>query len=675
MIKKILFITLTNIGDVILTLPALDYLRAYFPESKITVMTGPRPQQIFKDNPYIEKVIVYNKHASLKEKISLFFALKKEGFDLVVDLKNSLFGALLPARFKTSPFKAIPSFIKHTSKRHLYKVESIFGFKSLNKITTPPSLYIPFEEKRNIEDLLKEYQIREGELVVIAAGARSHIKRWSKEGFRDLIPVLIKELGMKVILVGDKDDIPIGEYIASQVKEDVFNLCGKTTLLQLTYLLNKADLLITNDSAVLHLASYLNIPVVAIFGPTDELKYGPWSERSRIVKKEVFCRPCQKAQCRLGDLRCMRLIKPEDVLRQLKDLLNKDKLRTVPFEYKRILVARTDRVGDVLLSTPVIKNLRDSYPSSYIAMVVSNYCKEILEGNPYLDEVLIYDKEKRHRGLIGSLKFVFHLRKKRFDLAIILHPTNRMHLVTFLARIPKRIGYNRKLGFLLTDKIPHTKQEGRKHELEYNLDLLRYLGIPAQDKTLFMPIRKEAEDWIEELFKKERINPTDKLLAIHPGASCPSKLWPAERFAELADRLADKYGFKLIFIAGRKDINITEGVIKYLKNPVINLAGKTSLSQLASILRRCQLFISNDSGPVHIATAVGTPVISIFGRNQKGLSPLRWRPLGRFDRFIHKDVGCSQCLAHNCKKGFLCLKAITVEEVLEIAKSIIVDLK
>jgi lipopolysaccharide heptosyltransferase II len=179
-----------------------------------------------------------------------------------------------------------------------------------------------------------------------------------------------------------------------------------------------------------------------------------------------------------------------------------------------------------------------------------------------------------------------------------------------------------------------------------------------------MPIKPESEKWVEELFQQEGIEKTDKLLVIHPGASCPSKIWPSERFAEVADRLMEKYGFKVLLIAGPKDIKIAQEVIKKMRHPAVNLAGKTSVSQLATILKKCQLFISNDSGPVHIASAVGIPVISIFGRNQKGLSPLRWGPLGRKDRVLHKEVGCIECLAHNCVKEFACLKAISVEEVL-----------
>jgi heptosyltransferase-2 len=372
----------------------------------------------------------------------------------------------------------------------------------------------------------------------------------------------------------------------------------------------------------------------------------------------------------------MTCIKPLDVFGQVKLMLvnsdnpigpeNSDK------QYRRILVIRTDRLGDVLLSTPVIKALRRKFPQSYIAMMVSPYTKDAVEGNPDLDKVIIFDKDaKDSQGWLGTLKAARRLKKNKFDLAIVLHPTRRMHLLTFLAGIPKRLGYDRKFPFLLTDRIKHTKQLGQKHESEYALDLVRYLGIEPQDKTLFMPIKQESEEWLEALFAKEGIGSGDKLLIIHPTASCNSRIWPGERFAEVADKLALKYGFKVIVVSSPADVQKAQEVIKTMRSKVLDLTGKTSISQLASLLKRSQLFISTDSGPMHIACALGIPVITIFGRSQAGLSPQRWGPLGENSRILYKTVGCTVCLAHNCQKGFACLKATTVEDVLKAADSIL----
>jgi len=668
---KILFITLSNIGDCILTLPVLDALRQKYPQGRFTCLVPPRPKEIFVNNPAIEKVVIFDKHARMMEKIKLFFSLSKEGFDEVVDLRNSFFGAFLPVKKRSSPLRIIPRRLRHMKDRHLYWA-GLSGSSSGNKIAR--SIMITTEDKKYIDDILLRHKSGNSDkLIVVAPGARSDVKRWDKENFRRLCLALVGE-GWQIVLAGDAGDKPVCDHIGELSGGKVIDLCAKTTISQLAVLLMKARLLITNDSAVMHLASYLNIPVAAIFGPTDEKRYGPWSEKNIVIKKDIFCRPCGKARCSFGTLACLSSIRPEDVLGQVKSLLA-DKGAPVNVsgekQYHRIFVVRADRIGDVLLSTPVIKALRQKYPQAYISMMVSPYARDIVEGNPYLDEVIVYDKEGKHKGFFGSLKFASRLRKKRFDLAIILHPNNRAHLVTFLAGIPERLGYNRKLGFLLTRRIEHTKQEGQKHEAEYNLGLLRDLGITGNARDLFMPVKDESEQWAGDLFVKEGIRDTDKILAINPGASCPSKIWPAERFAEAAEKLSQRYNFKIIILGGPKDMHLADKVSREIKVKATNLSGRTSISQMASILKRSALFVSNDSGPVHIASALGTPVISIFGRAQPGLSPRRWGPLGKQDKYLHKDVGCIQCLAHNCVKEFACLKAITVSDVLAAAEEIL----
>ncbi|MCX5669504.1 MAG: lipopolysaccharide heptosyltransferase II [Candidatus Omnitrophica bacterium] len=685
---KILFITLSNIGDCILTLPVLDFLRQKYPQALITCLVAERPGEIFINNPAVENVVIFDKHAKLIDKIKLFVALRKENFDIVVDLRNSFFGAFLPVR-KNSLFfgtlRRIPAEIKHMKEKHLFWANLLDYSKSSKEYQ---SLNITFKDVGYIQGILNEQNLsKSAKLIVIAPGSRSQLKCWDKQYFSQLCSQLIKE-GNQIVLVGDSFDQPICNYLQQASGEKMLNLCAKTNLSQLAALLKEAQLLITNDSAVMHLASYLNVPVVVIFGPTDEKKYGPWSENSIVVKKDIFCRPCEKAQCRFGTLACLACISPEDVFNQVKLLLSRCEesrqrrggeaisvvkgLQNNDPQYQRMLIVRTDRLGDVLLSTPVVKALRQKFPQGYISMLVSPYTKDVLDGNLALDEIITFDKDaKNSQGWWSTFKFIRDLRKKKFDLAIVLHPTIRMHLLIFLAGIPKRLGYDRKFGFLLTDRIKHTKQYGQKHESEYTLDLVRYLGITPVDKTLFMPIKQESEKWVEVIFSQAQIKDSDKLLVIHPAASCPSRIWPAERYAQVADQLVRKHGFKVILVCGPKDIQKAEVVIKNMRSQALNLAGKTSISQLASLLRRCQLFISTDSGPMHVACALGVPVITIFGRSQAGLSPQRWGPLGAKSRILHKTVGCTICLAHNCQKDFACLKATTVEDVLLAAESIL----
>jgi heptosyltransferase-2 len=241
----------------------------------------------------------------------------------------------------------------------------------------------------------------------------------------------------------------------------------------------------------------------------------------------------------------------------------------------------------------------------------------------------------------------------------------------FLAGIPRRIGYDKKSGFLLTDRIPHTKQFGLKHETDYALDLLRYIGIEPKEKALYMPVDGKSEEKVRRIFAGNGLEGEGAVVVVHPGASCPSKRWPAANFARVADALTDRFKAKVIVIAGETEKDFGDETARLARNRCVNLSGETSLSDLASVFRRSRLLISNDSGPVHIACAVGTPVIAIFGRSDRGLSPARWAPAGAKDVFLHKDAGCDVCLAHNCKIGFRCLEAVSVEEVLAAAAKLL----
>lgn len=339
---------------------------------------------------------------------------------------------------------------------------------------------------------------------------------------------------------------------------------------------------------------------------------------------------------------------------------------------KRIIIVRMDRVGDVVLSSPAIKAVRDAYPNSRIAVLVRPYAREVVDGNPCIDEVITYDKSGKEKGLFGKIRFIARLKNKKFDLAIILHPKNSSHILVFLAGIPKRLGYDKKSGVLLTKRIPHTKQYGLKHEIDYVLDLLRYIGIKSSGMSLHMPVNRLSEERIKDIFDKNGISPNDPVIVIHPAASCRSRRWALERFAKASDALAEKYGARIVIISGPGDDKIMgDKVAASMKSGPLNLAGKTSISDIASILRRSKLLISNDSGPVHISCAVGTPVISIFGRKDRGISPERWGPVGKRDIALHKDAGCEICLAHNCKRGFKCLDMISVEDVLSAADRIL----
>jgi len=297
--------------------------------------------------------------------------------------------------------------------------------------------------------------------------------------------------------------------------------------------------------------------------------------------------------------------------------------------FDNILIVRTDRIGDVILTTPAIEALRKAYPRSKISILVSPLTRELVEGNPFLDEVIVDDRLGQHKGFCGFFQLARILKQKKFDLAIIFHTKKRSNALCFFARIPRRIGYhNNKFGFLLTDKIKDARHYGLKHEAEYCLDVLKYMGVHIDTVNLHLPVSQAAEEWAEQFLKDTNILDSEMLIAIHPGASCPTKRWPVKRFADLMQRLDEDYGARIVMIGSNDVRGIAEEIRALVQKPFMDLSGKTTVGALVSLLRRCVLLISNDSGPVHIAAAVGIPVISIFTRDQPGINPQRWRPLG-----------------------------------------------
>ncbi|HOW58494.1 MAG TPA: glycosyltransferase family 9 protein [Candidatus Omnitrophota bacterium] len=331
-------------------------------------------------------------------------------------------------------------------------------------------------------------------------------------------------------------------------------------------------------------------------------------------------------------------------------------------ENPKILVTRTDRIGDLVLTTPVFKALRERFPGAWIAAVIFLEHREILAGNPYLDEVILYDKQGSEKNFWGAFWFAQKLRKKKFNIVIHCHGTNRMHMAGWFARIPVRIGYARRAAWALTHVHPYDKKEGKKQEAEYLLELLAPLGIqPSREVRTFFPITHRAERSLENLFLFHKIPQNLPWIVLSPSASDATKMWPAERFGALATRIHKGTPSIFIAIGTKEDRTIVEALKRNTTAPVFDMSGRLSLGMLGALFKKSALLVSNDSGPVHIAAAVGTPVVSIFGRYESGLGPCRWRPLGDQTRVVAKDVSAIP----ETQRQFTYINEISVDDVFQ----------
>jgi len=343
-----------------------------------------------------------------------------------------------------------------------------------------------------------------------------------------------------------------------------------------------------------------------------------------------------------------------------------------PKTFQKILVVRTDRIGDVVLTTPAIKALRQAYPASHISVLVTPTTYNLIKGNPYIDEVLVDDRQGQHKNPFGFLKLLREIRLKRFDLAIIFHTKRRYNLLCSWAGIPCRLGYkNDNFGFLLTHPLKDLRSLGQKHEAEYCVDVLRAIGVENEDLDLFVPVQKEAEDWAFNWMQENNLK-SNEFIAIHPGASDATKCWPTGNFAQLMDRLSERYAFKIVLIGATNTIALSEDILRqtHHASQFLNLSGKTSPAQMVSLLRRSRLLISNDSGPVHVAAGVGAQVISLFLRNQPGINPERWKPLGPKSFTLSNKPGEEIKLDDKCKPIAGQPGSISVDSVLELTEQI-----
>lgn len=320
--KKILFVTLSNIGDVILTLPCLAVLRGNFPKAEISVMAGPRAVQIFDGARSVSRVIVYDKTKSLREKWKLVRGLRRERFDLVVDLRNTLIPFLIAPSWRTPLARGFLKKIEAKREQHLACMKRIGKGLAIDRTRTEPFDFYSAGDLAAVGKRLADCGIKPSEMVLMTPGAQSHLKRWTLEGFAGLADRLAREQGKKVVFAGSSSDSPVVQGILSFSKEPHMNFSGSTSIRELAALMSLSRLVISNDSAPLQMAYELHVPVVAIFGPTDFRKFGRMDGSRKIVRKELSCSPCEVAQCKAKEVQaCLTRISADDVYRACLGLL------------------------------------------------------------------------------------------------------------------------------------------------------------------------------------------------------------------------------------------------------------------------------------------------------------------------------------------------------------------
>ncbi len=348
----------------------------------------------------------------------------------------------------------------------------------------------------------------------------------------------------------------------------------------------------------------------------------------------------------------------------------KKKEEIEPDKIKEILIIRTAYIGDVVMTIPILKPLKERFPDSRISFLTSAKAWEVLENNPYIDEIITYDpfwfypSSKRE-----YFKFIRMLRKKPFDLIIEARGDIREFLfLLWPLKARFKVSYDvGGGGYILTNVVPY---KGLCHKVLYHLDIARYLDCKVDNVEWGIYLTEDEEKRAVELLVKEGVDLSKPIVAIHPGARKELKCWSKEGFAKVGDMLTEKYGISLLLTGDKEEVSLVEKVGRVMNGKYVNLAGKTTLREMAGILKRCSLFICNDSSPMHIAAAVNTPTVAIFGPSKS----VETAPYGDGHIVVEKDFPCRYACDEdvcNFKNYNECMKAISADDVVYAAEKII----
>jgi len=334
---------------------------------------------------------------------------------------------------------------------------------------------------------------------------------------------------------------------------------------------------------------------------------------------------------------------------------------------KNILVIKIGAIGDVILAIPSIRALRKKFPEARIYCLVGKESRSILQRCPYLNGIIVFDHKEKDRGIFGLFNILKEVRKYYFDMVIDLQNNRKSHLISYFSMSADRYGYNnRKLSFLLNHKVEPAQTD--TPAVEHQFRTLKLLDIDKENLNLELWPSEEDDEYIRILLESEWIGQKEKIVGINLGASKRwlSKCWPLENFAQLCDKLS-KDSIRVIITGTQEDLNSAAKIQKLASSKLLNFAGKTTIMQLAALIKRCSVFVSADSAPLHVAASVGTPMVALFGPT----SPDRHMPPAKIAVAIKKDVACSPCYKPNCK-SMECMRQISVEEVYRTVKSLLV---
>ena len=477
-----------------------------------------------------------------------------------------------------------------------------------------------------------------------------------KVRYREDIELLVRRLGLvqTVEFAGAREDVP-------SVMKDLDMLVSAT---------------VTPEAfgRVIIEAQAVGVPVVAtrVGGVVDIIDDG---------KSGLLCDPSDYKDMadkiiRLYKDRDLRLSIITEARKKVESDFGVDKMieRTIAVyeeavKANNILVIKMSAAGDVILSVPSLRAIRAKFPSANIKVLVGLPYRQLLDRCPYINDRIVCDFKDKHKGVAGFLRLADELRKGWFDIVIDLQNNKKSHLLAYMSMAPLRYGYdNKKFSFLLNRRI---KDDAPYLDpVEHQSRTLKTAGVKLEDKRLELWPSKDDESEAEKFLSDNWIVPSQPIAGMHLRASSkwPTKNLPPSHIAELCDMLAKEFNIRTVLTGSKDDAELANRIAHMTKSKPIVAAGKTSMLELACLIRRMKVYVTPDSAPMHIASAMGTPFVAIFGPTD----PARHLPPAEKFIVLKKELKCSPCYSPRCMKKILCMRKITAGEVFEAMKRFLV---
>jgi len=324
-----------------------------------------------------------------------------------------------------------------------------------------------------------------------------------------------------------------------------------------------------------------------------------------------------------------------------------------PAEIQTVLVIKLRAIGDVLLSTIVTKNLRTAFPHARIDFLTERPSRDILAGNRFIDETIVFD-----RLAFNGIRILLEIRRRNYDLVIDLFGNPRSAFMTLASGAMHRVGYAFRMRRFAYNILVEPRGN-TIHNTEFNLDALRALGIDVSDRSIYFPLNLGSQNFAERFLEKNPLN-GQMLVALNAAGGWYTKRWRLEQYAALGDQIIEKFNAKVILIWGPGEYQDVEKLKSSMKHEAI-IPPVTSLKELGALLKKCAFLVTNDSAPMHIAAAVGTPVVAIFGPT----SPKLQGPCGAHHVIVRNErLDCLECNLTKCPIGNICMTELSVDEVM-----------